>query len=64
MDKSRAIMDGLLTTAFVMLMLHVFSGGTVTVPMQNDAVGVATSTADDPSFDEINAKFAEMSASL
>ena len=64
MDRSRAITDGLLTIVLVMLLLSVFSNGTVTVPMQNGAVYAATVDADEPSWDEITAKIAELFSSL
>ena len=62
MDKSRVLTDGLLTIVLVMLMLGVFSNGTITVPMPNSA---ASLDADEPSWDEmIAAKFAEIFSSL
>jgi len=57
-------MDGLLTFVLVMLMLSVFSHGTVTVPMQNGAAHTGSLDADEPSWDEIAAKIAELFSSL
>jgi hypothetical protein len=64
MDKSRAITDGLLTIVLVMLLLSAFSNGTVTVPMPNSVVHASMVDADEPSWDEITARFAELSSSL
>ena len=64
MDKSRTITDGLLTIVLVMLLLSAFSNGTVTVPMPNSVAHTATADADEPSWDEIAARFAELFSSL
>jgi len=64
MDRSRAVMDGLLTFVLVMLMLSVFSHGTVTVPMQNGAAHAGSLDADESTWDEIAAKIAELFSSL
>jgi hypothetical protein len=64
MDRSRAVMDGLLTFVLVMLMLSVFSHGTVTVPMQSGAALAIPSDADESTWDEITARIAELFSSL
>ena len=64
MDKSRAITDGLLTIVLVMLLLSAFSNGTVTVPMPNGVAHTAAVDADEPSWDAITARFAELFSSL
>ena len=64
MGRSRAILDGLLTIVLVMLMLSVFSHGTVTVPMQNGAAHTGSLDSDESTWDEVAAKFAELFSSL
>ena len=61
MDKSRMLTDALLTIVLVMLLLGAFSNGTVTVPMPNGSPQLA---ADEPTWDEVTAKFAEIFSSL
>ena len=58
MNKNNAMLDGALTSVFVMVMLQAFSGGTVEVPVPNEATRVAAAAQpDDRSVDDITAAF-------